>query len=765
MMSEEPPRQEILNNVNVGGHLTIGNITVNIPQQLDGNPFEPPHIRQGGLFGREENLSELHELLQSGKNVCVVAGMGGVGKTELVRQYAHCPKCRSYFTGGVFYIDARNRENIDDEIVALTKWKFKRDLLPDLKPQGKVTACWDSWKGQTENVLLILDDVVKLTDIKSCLPPEELKNLRLLLISREIPDKGIFEKLDLKTLLIPAALALLSSIIGAARVESEREQAELLCHDLGCLPLALELVGYYLDEDDYQDLSLVAMRSKLLAKVKHPSLSPEQVPMGMRALRGVQAAFDLSWDELKSEVKDLACVLGSFASAPIRWDFIAGVHSRLQIEISNPDDLKDRWLKSLRKLHLVIDVTRDIYDLHPLIRDYFGEQLKQHSKHNEIKQAFCDLFADVASNVEESINLATFNSIEPHLKKMLTWCGDSEDIQFASSLNGLALLYSSQGRYGETKPLLLRSLKIREHQLPKSDPFVLQSLNNLAELFRVQGRYIEAESSYIQILEILKSQPVLDHFFILALTLNNLAEVYRAQGQYSKAELCYKRSIEINESHLGCQHLHVATTINNLAELYRAKVRYDEAELLYVRSLKMRESQLGFDHPHVATCLNNMGELCREQGRYDEAKPLYLRALKINESQLGCDHLNVATNLNNLALLHTSQGLSDEIEPMYFRALKIKETKLGSDHPEVASSMSNLALFYQSQKRYSEAELYYLCALAIDKRCYGEEHHEIAIDLSNLAMLYEAQGRYDTAEDFQNQALIIFQKVLEDRNS
>jgi hypothetical protein len=73
------------------------------PPQLQGNPFTPPKPREGGLFGREEELEKLHQLLQSGKNVCVVSGMGGVGKTGLVREYANLPQCTSFFTGGVYY--------------------------------------------------------------------------------------------------------------------------------------------------------------------------------------------------------------------------------------------------------------------------------------------------------------------------------------------------------------------------------------------------------------------------------------------------------------------------------------------------------------------------------------------------------------------------------------------------------------------------------------------------------------------------------------
>ncbi|MDB9458546.1 tetratricopeptide repeat protein, partial [Dolichospermum circinale CS-545/17] len=471
----------------------INNLFSSTTQYLKGNPFKPPQPREGGLFGREKELKKLHELLQSGKNVCVVSGMGGIGKTGLVRKYANLPKCISLFPGGVYYIDVRDRENMAGEIIALTKWRFKADLPANLSTQQMVTACWQQWKYQTENVLLIFDDVSSLNkDIESYLPPKDLVSLRVLMTSRETPNKRIAEKLELKVLSKTAAVDLLAAIIGQKRIDKEPAEAKKLCRELGYLPLALELVGYYLDDEDYQDLSLLAMRGKLQEKIKHSALSPEQVPAGMEAKRGLQAAFDLSWEELKSEAQYLACVLAAFAPSPIRWDLVVEIYQQLQGESFNHDNLKDRWLKSLRKLHLVITVDKDIYNLHLLIHDYFYEQLKQHLNFSQIKQAFCDVFVVVASNIDQSTNLETFNLIEPHLKKMIAWCENKENIEYALSLNGLALLYYSQGRYKDAEPLYLQSLDIRKRQLGNDHPHVAQSFNNLASLYKSQGQYNDA---------------------------------------------------------------------------------------------------------------------------------------------------------------------------------------------------------------------------------------------------------------------------------
>ena len=786
--------------------------TVNINYGLEGktslagNPFVPPQPREGKLIGRETELDRLHELLQTKKNVCVVSGMGGVGKTELVRNYATNDDCQARFSGGVFYVDAQSRENIAAEIVAVTKHHFQAQIEDGLSDTQKVAHCWQAWKTQTEAVLLILDDVSGLAkNFKQYLPPADLGTLRLLITSRDTPDQRIAEELPLKVLLPTAAVALLASIIGEERVARETSAAERLCEELGYLPLALELVGYYLEDEDYQSLSLSAMLAKLKEKVKHPALSPEEVPMAIKATRGVQAAFDLSWDELTPEAKYLACVLGSFASAAIRWDFVRGIYQILQGEAFSEDNLKDKWLKSLRKLHLVLTVEADIYDLHPLIRDYLGEQVKKHPQYSEIKQAFCDLFVYVAGKVEQSTTLAEFNLIEPHLKKMIGWREGNEDHQFAFILTGLAALYDSQGKYhkvehlylqslsimekqlGENhllvaiilnnlaglyekqgkykvaEPLYLRSLSIREKQLGENHPDFATSLNNLAELYRKQGKYNEVEPLHRQSLSIREKQLGENHPD-LATSLNNLALLYHDQGKYNEAETLYRRSLSILENQLGENHPLVASSLNNLAKLYCNQGKYNKAEPLYRRSLAIRENQLGENHPDLAQSLNNLAELYEKQGKYNESKPLILGSLSIDEKVYGEDHPNVANSLNALAELYYTQGKFNEAEPLFLRSLAIREKQLGENHPDFATSLNNLAQLYCKQGKYNEAEPLHRRSLAIREKQFGENHPHVAESLNNLALLYRDQGNYTEAKKLSQRVLTIRQQKLGDHH-
>ena len=77
-----------------------------------------------------------------------------------------------------------------------------------------------------------------------------------------------------------------------------------------------------------------------------------------------------------------------------------------------------------------------------------------------------------------------------------------EHPSIATTLNNLAGLYQSQGRYEEAEPLYLQALKIRRKLLGEEHPSIATTLNNLAGLYQSQGRYEEAEPLYLQALEI-----------------------------------------------------------------------------------------------------------------------------------------------------------------------------------------------------------------------------------------------------------------------
>ena len=184
--------------------------------------------------------------------------------------------------------------------------------------------------------------------------------------------------------------------------------------------------------------------------------------------------------------------------------------------------------------------------------------------------------------------------------------GLEEDL--ASSLNNLAYLYDSQGRYDKAEPLYEQALELRQRLLGENHPDVASSLNNLAGLYDSQGRYEEAEPLYEQALELTKRHLGENHPHV-ATSLNNLAGLYHAQGRYKKAKPLYLQALELRQRHLGENHPDVANSLNNLAGLYYSLADNTKAEPLYLQALELCERVLGENHPNTITIRKNLKRL------------------------------------------------------------------------------------------------------------------------------------------------------------
>jgi tetratricopeptide (TPR) repeat protein len=308
------------------------------------------------------------------------------------------------------------------------------------------------------------------------------------------------------------------------------------------------------------------------------------------------------------------------------------------------------------------------------------------------------------------------------------------ELELATSLDNLAFLYDSQGKYEAAEPLFLQALELRKSILGENHPDYATSLNNLAFLYHSQGKYTEAEPLFLQALELRKSILGENHPDY-ADSLNNVAALYRSQGKYEAAEPLYLQALRLTKSILGENHPDYASSLINLAFLYKSQGKYVSAEALYLQGLELIKSILGKNNPNYAVSLNNLAELYRFQGKYEAAEPLYIEALELTKFILGENHRYYASILNNLALLYNYQGKYKAAEPLFIQALELRKSILGENHPDYASSLNNLAFLYDSQGKYDRAEPLYLQALEIRDRTWGSNHPNTVSTRENLENL------------------------------
>ena len=577
-------------------------------------------------------------------------------------------------------------------------------------------------------MLLVLDDVSDYEEVKPYLPSSSSR-FKVLMTTRQ--NLGRIAQLSLDVLQPDAALELLRSLLKETpeRIEKELPLANQLCEWLGYLPLGLELVGRYLARK--QDLSLAEMLRRLKNKrLDERSLSKSKSEADMTAQRSVLAAFELSWQELEDDDRQLGCLLSLFAAAPIPWKLVE--QSLIEEYEGELEDIRD---DSLLNLHLLQRKGEGVYQLHPLLREFFQYKLTGLEQAEEFKRSLCRVMVTVAQDIPQSSTLEKITAVSPaipHIAEvgnhLIQYLSD-DDFFWPFYCN--AIFYNAQGLYNQALPWFEQCLEVTKKRLGEEHPSVATSLNNLAYLYNSQGRYSEAEPLYIQALALTRQ---LEHPDV-ANSLNNLAELYRSQGRYSEAEPLFIQALALWRQLLGEEHPDVATSLNNLANLYNSQGRYSEAEPLYMQALALRRQLLGEEHPSVANSLNNLAELYNSQGRYSEAEPLLIQALALMRQLLGEEHPSVAQILNNLAYLYNSQGRYSEAKPLYIQALALMRQLLGEEHPYVATSINNLAGLYDSQGRYSEAEPLYIQALDIFERRLGANHSNTVTVRKNLANL------------------------------
>ncbi|MCE2661331.1 MAG: tetratricopeptide repeat protein [Microcystis sp. 53602_E8] len=674
-----------------------------------------------------------------------LTGMGGIGKTELARQFGWQQWQEKTYPGGICWLNVAESDGgfIGTSILDFARVHLKLTLPDEGELDVKIRYCWQNWLAG--NVLIIFDDVRDYQQIRDYLPPQEDKRFQVLITTRKEYLSATIATFRVEVLKEKDALDLLRSYLADNRIDTQIEAAKLLCQDLGYLPLALELVARLLVRR--QDWKISKIRQKLAEKgLDEPILDKNPKFHGeMTAERGLKAAFNLSWEELHSEpeAQILALYLSLFALAPFPKGMI------LDLFPDEDGDTVEEWLTdSLVHLSLVQDNRDGWYEIHPLLRRYFRDKLEASPHAEPAKRRYCGIMAKKSAEMPQDTTVEIVEEFKPFLLHLQASVGEypqyiaDEDLGW--SYTGLARYYEGQGLYAIAEPYCQACLTATRTRLGENHLDVADSLNNLAALYYSQGRYAEAEPLYKSSLS-LTEQLLGENHPDVATSLNNLAALYQCQGRYAEAEPLYKRSLSLWEQLLGENHPHFATSLNNLAELYRCQGRYAEAEPLYKRSLSLREQRLGENHPDVAVSLNNLALLYRCQGRYAEAEPLYKRSLSLTEQLLGANHPDVATSLNDVAGLYNSQGRYTEAEPLYLEALDLRKRLLGDNHPDVATSLNNLAALYYSQGRYTEAEPLYREAIKIATQVLGKNHPDSQTIMENyktmLSQLRQAELR------------------------
>ncbi len=220
----------------------------------------PPRNRY--FAGRTEEIQELKRILKveetlSEKKVRVAAvcGLGGIGKTSLVSEYAH--QMKDFYKGGVYWFSAE-----DDTSLEKTVNNIALKIIGDLLGSFDLTLSNIMRKiGCLNEPSLIVLDCLDQVELSSnvmkflSLPSQENIYGHVVILTRRSPNRLVnevivFEKdscLQLHCFQSQEAKQFLFSRTEVVRDEIAESNVECLCEELGRLPLALEQAAAYID--------------------------------------------------------------------------------------------------------------------------------------------------------------------------------------------------------------------------------------------------------------------------------------------------------------------------------------------------------------------------------------------------------------------------------------------------------------------------------------------------------------------------------------
>ena len=298
--------------------------------------------------------------------VTAVAGMGGIGKTELVVQAAHTALTRGWFAGGalftdMFGYDPNRRRTIEQAATGFVRAlgiphkHIPTDSQEVLRLYQSVLAAYAT---QGRPVLVLINNVNHHQLATPLLPAHPA--CRAIVTSRHSLSRLDARLIDLDILRPREAVDVLRRALdlsrpGDRRITDHPDDAQQIASHCGFQPLALRLVAALLADNPKKPLKTVA--SELESQ-------PNRLAELNYDEEGIVKVFDLSYRQLSMEQARLFRLLSVHPGLDISTAAAAALVNLLEIDTR-------RLLEALARSHLVeIGTAYGRWRMHDLIRLY-----------------------------------------------------------------------------------------------------------------------------------------------------------------------------------------------------------------------------------------------------------------------------------------------------------------------------------------------------------------------------------------------------------
>lgn len=710
------------------------------PQPVDTIPSVQPFF-----IGRDAELREIDtQLLQGGS--LFVCGVGGIGKTELVKQFIY--RYRNRFRHVLYTICADDliQTIADDRMIQIRNFILQPDESPKAYYERKMRKLSELL---TADDLLVLDNLSTVEDEKlhevlslSC---TALATTRMHAGEFGLPEYEVIplrEKEDVRKLfltyytkpLTPEQSATVDEII--ERLDAHTMAVELLAKQMmrgriDPIDMLKRLESGGLDETGRE-----AVLSSKDSKVTRGS-----------AYDHIRMMFDLSGLEtpLLTVLENLALIpkTGIDTVRFAQWCGLDNYNTINELVLSG-------WVRE--------DVQADRISLHPIIADLAVDCLCGRT----------DNCASMLRSITEYLGSDAFDTatVQEKMEVIPIASGIASvlirehfsDMKTADFLDRAATACQGFGFLDSLRVWLETALRIRTQLDGAQTEKVADSLHHLAGFYREQGQPNKAQKFYLQAMR-LRRDLFGENHRATAESYESLGNLYVEKGDFKEAERYLRLSMDIRLQCDPKSEADIACSYMSFAYFYYAKGLLDLAVQNEQKVLDCRLHLFGEKHRLTAEAYSDYGFFCAEQGRLDIAEQFYLKSHEIYRFLFADGHHDTAIVCNNLCALLQQKGKAEQAIQYGECARQMLGEICGKDHIALREIDGNLGGAYQKLGQFDLAEQLFQHAQTICTMTYGNDDSRVADCMIDLGNLYLEMCKLDLAEIYYLQAYNILNKA------
>ncbi|WP_327319641.1 FxSxx-COOH system tetratricopeptide repeat protein [Streptomyces sp. NBC_01235] len=733
----------------VPGEAAAGTPHVGVNQdgpEAAGTPSRSPALmvnvpaRNERFVGRTAQLRMLADHLTDHSLVCVLPhpgqGAGGVGKSELAREYVHR---HAHEYDLVCWVRAAGKGLL---LPSLAHLAARLDLTPtggtQLTVQSAVPVLLEALRSGSpyDRWLLILDGADDVDEAMRHLPVHGPG--KVLVTSRNLAWAQVALPVTLEGFEREETVALLRGHMPAL---PERE-AGRLAEALGDMPLAVEQAGTW-------HLS-TGMPVDAYVNLIHRHHSADHL---LDAAPGLPVPLTAVWDIALTMLEELAPgaprlldVCAHLAAEPIPLAvFRAPGRAPVGEPLCESAELRHSLATLVRLSLLNADEDNDTVRLDRGFQQLLlaGLSAEEHQRTRE--EAHMRLAAAGGDPADSPAAWQVLPSLLPHLSA--SQAVDSSDATVRSLIHRTVLFL---GGCGEVEGALVLAEEARAAWLATSDEEdsdVVRMTRTCASLLRRSGRVAESVPLSEQALRMAR-RVASDSGSVVA-SLSELAVARRHGGRLQQARELSEEAVRLARYQFGADHRVTLDAAHQLGVDLRWCGRFDEALSVDEENAGHRQQTLGATDPATLASLDSVNLDVRERGDYAAARhaqeDLHRRTLSV----FGEEHPLTWHIADNLAVCRRRDGALEAAAELSAEALWRFEALYGPEHPRTLA----VAVHASADRRLAgrAAASHQLAATTAPRLAarLGEDHPYTLTAQADLAAALRGLGMLDEAWELE----------------